>query len=78
MAVPLSSNESEVINRTVDLPLDLDLDFDQDWEDTFEVDRCAKWIQEKNLINVCLQFPDALLKFGPKVAKLLEQKVDKR
>ncbi|XP_066995152.2 2-(3-amino-3-carboxypropyl)histidine synthase subunit 2 [Anabrus simplex] len=38
----------------------------------FEIERCVRWIMERNLKKVCLQFPDNLLCFSANVTSCLE------
>jgi hypothetical protein len=71
MAVPFSANDQEVINRTIELQSDA-VNTIEDIFTVFEVTRCIDWINENNLTNVTLQFPDSLISYSPAVALAIE------
>jgi hypothetical protein len=71
MAVPFSANDQEVINRTIELQSDAGNTI-EDIFTVFEVTRCIDWINENNLTNVTLQFPDSLISYSPAVALAIE------
>jgi hypothetical protein len=71
MAVPFSANDQEVINRTIELQSDA-VNTIEDIFTVFEVTRCIDWINENNLTNVTLQFPDSLISYSPAVVLAIE------
>jgi len=74
-----SSDDKSVLERHCRLEENLvTVDNDDDLDRVFEVDRCAAWIQEKQLESVTLQFPDSLLQFAPQVASRLQAKTSKK
>lgn len=74
MALSLSSNEEDALHRVVDscdsfcIPTGVAVD------EIFEIGRCLKWIEEKCLARVTLQFPDSLLLHAPKVVERLQRR----
>ena len=74
MALSLSSHEEDALYRVVDshdsfyIPTGVAID------ELFEIDRSLKWIEEKCLSRVTLQFPDSLLSYAPKVAEKLRRR----
>ncbi|XP_050573837.1 2-(3-amino-3-carboxypropyl)histidine synthase subunit 2 isoform X1 [Bombus affinis] len=47
-------------------------------DDPYEVEKCGKWINERNLNKVCLQFPDNLLPDSVEIALRLENCINKK
>ena len=83
MSVALSSSDAAVVERSVDVdpsqaPLLLPHDSDDALDVVFELPRCAAWIQSEALTAPCVQFPDELLQWAPKVATALEKATGKR
>jgi len=76
MSVALSSSDAEVIERAV---LIKENEYAKagasDLAKIFEVSKCAAWIRERRVSRVALQFPDALLKHAPIVAKLIREQL---
>ena len=80
MALALSSNDQIAIEKKVIVQgHDDDLVTDQNLDEVFEIDRCLKWVQESDVKQIALQFPDGLLSFAPKIVTSLNSKApDKR
>ena len=72
------SNEETVIKREISDSADAHTERFDDVQAVFEVDRCEKWIREKNLKKVALQFPDSLLPYSSAVASQLEDRLGQR
>ncbi|KOX81155.1 Diphthamide biosynthesis protein 2 [Melipona quadrifasciata] len=47
-------------------------------DDFYAVEKCGKWIDERNLNKVCLQFPDNLLPDSVEIALRLENRINKK
>ena len=76
MAVAFSSNDSDVIQRSVtDSNGAIKV---TDIESSFEIQRCVDWIQERKLEKVALQFPDSLLQHSPDVVSMIEAQIGNR
>jgi len=80
--VDFSDSGSTIIERAVEISEDLIVEEEllvnaDNIKDIFELERCLNWIEKNNLKQVGLQFPDYLLKFAPKVAKGLEEKLNR-
>ena len=74
-----STDDQLVLTRGVEEALgQVSVEGDADLRSVFEIDRCVKWIEEKDLKAVTLQFPDSLLKFAPTVAAILQDRLGKR
>ena len=78
MSIALSSDDKSVVERKIVGSSNLPNLEDQNLEQVFEVERCIKWIQENDLQNVTLQFPDELLPCSAKVALEMEEKIGHR
>ena len=76
MSVALSSSSSAVLERT--MSEEAELEIMGRWEEAFEVERVFKWVLERGLETVVLQFPDGLLRWAPRVAHWLEGKLGQR
>lgn len=75
MAVPFSSDDKAAIEKTLEDDRTFVIN---NLEVSFEVDRCAQWIQESAHKIVALQFPDSLMSYAPSVASAIESKIDQR
>ena len=76
-----SSDDKTVLERTTNSqgpPAGLTIKDDEQLFDTFELNRCVKWIKDNQMMSVTLQFPDSLLQFAPAVAKRIQEEVGDR
>ena len=76
MAVAFSTNDSDVIQRSVTDAAGAIKD--KDIEKSFEIQRCVDWIKDKGLEKVALQFPDSLLQHSPDVVSMIETQIGNR
>ncbi|XP_055931423.1 2-(3-amino-3-carboxypropyl)histidine synthase subunit 2-like [Argiope bruennichi] len=61
MAVAFSSDDSEAINRRVDIANDERRSESISVEEMYEIDKCVKWIKDHDFSKIALQFPDSML-----------------
>ena len=73
MALSLSSHEEDALHRVVPSDDSLCIPNGIELEEFFEIDRTVKWIEDKCLTRVTLQFPDSLLSYAPKVTEELKR-----
>ncbi|XP_043521652.1 2-(3-amino-3-carboxypropyl)histidine synthase subunit 2 isoform X2 [Frieseomelitta varia] len=57
---------------------DMDKMNDISRDDFYAIEKCGKWIDERNLNKVCLQFPDNLLPDSVEIALRLENRINKK
>jgi len=74
MAVSFSSNDSNVIERSIDVREVISTPADRLYE-VYDIQRCVQWILKNLYQKVTLQFPDELLGDAASVALLIEKEV---
>ena len=75
MALAFSSSDEAAIDRSVQTQTEIQI---QDVHACFEVERCVQWIQQNKFKTVTLQFPDALMRYSPRVSRLIEDGVGQK
>lgn len=75
MSVNFSSSEKEVIEKEVDILIDKTVKLSDIWTSN-DLNRCIKFIREKFLTKICLQFSDDILHLAVKIESELVKHVD--
>lgn len=73
------SNAAEVLERTADVPVAVEdsVALTQVWNET-KLKEVLRFVEEKNLSRICLQFPDDLLKFSVGICGELQREAPTR
>lgn len=74
MSLNFSSNETSAIETTIELT-NRAIKLNDIWTSN-DLNRCIKFIREKFLSRICLQFSDDILKFSVEVEEQLKKHVD--
>jgi len=75
MSVNFFSSEKEVIEKEVDILIDKTVKLSDIWTSN-DLNRCIKFIREKFLTKICLQFSDDILHLAVKIESELVKHVD--
>jgi diphthamide biosynthesis protein 2 len=75
MSVNFSSSDKEVIEKQVDILIDKTAKLSDIWTSN-DLNRCIKFIREKFLTKICLQFSDDILHLAVKIESELVKHVD--
>ena len=75
MSVNFSSSEKEVIEKEVNILIDKTVKISDIWTSN-DLNRCIKFIREKFLTKICLQFSDDILHLAVKIESELVKHVD--
>ena len=75
MSVNFSSSDKEVIEKQIDIQIDNTLKLLDIWTSN-DLNRCIKFIREKFLTRICLQFSDDILHLAVKIESELAKHVD--
>ncbi|XP_070502649.1 2-(3-amino-3-carboxypropyl)histidine synthase subunit 2 [Chironomus tepperi] len=75
MSVNFSSSDKEVIEKQVDIQIDTTVKLSDIWTGN-DLNRCIKFIREKFLTKICLQFSDDILHLAVQIESELAKHVD--